>query len=87
MLASMQIFFRIIVRLTGGLVSLSLGLLVKVSSFKLFEEGTSLDLIAEISSLTSAVEVSLAIVSGAGHCWRLSEQITEERERVILYKQ
>jgi hypothetical protein len=91
MLASKQILFRIIVGLTGGLVSLSLELPVEVSSFILFEEGSSLDLIAEISSLTSAVEVSLAIVSGAvggrvGGCG-LSEQIMEERERKILYKQ
>jgi hypothetical protein len=68
MLAPMHILFRIIVGLTGGLASLSLEVPVEVSSFTLFEEGPSLDLIVDILSFTSAVEVSLAIVSGASHC-------------------
>jgi hypothetical protein len=68
MLAPMHILFRIIVGLTGRLASLSLEVPVEVSSFTLFEEGPSLDLIVDILSSTSAVEVSLAIVSGASHC-------------------
>jgi hypothetical protein len=68
MLAPMHILFRIIVGLTGRLASLSLEVPVEVSSFTLFEEGPSLDLIVDILSFTSAVEVSLAIVSGASHC-------------------
>jgi hypothetical protein len=68
MLAPMHILFRIIVGLTGRLASLSLEVPVEVSSFTLFEEGPSLDLIVDILSFKSAVEVSLAIVSGASHC-------------------